>query len=87
MSKDNPCPVYITPDDCPLVGRKWVSKPDSEGWWWFKYGDDLEYLVILKLKYVNFEGRECLVDEDYTLVDRLRVGKFQRAILPSEEQA
>lgn len=68
------------------VDIEWKDKPDSEDWWWFRYGDSLEYLAISKLTYIVVHDAKILIDEEYNYVDKLRKGKWCKAIVPEIEE-
>lgn len=62
------------------VDTTWKNKPDSEGWWWYKFGINLMCLKLHKNPFgylYYFDSGETWGIEDHA-------GKWQKAILPQE---
>jgi len=65
-----------------ILNQPWLGKPNSEGYWWFRYGANYEYEKIIKLRYAILHDGEYLVDENYSAVLHEYVqGKWQKAIV------
>lgn len=67
-NNDSDCGI---PVDCPLKDApEWLDKPDSAGWWWFRFRD-FKPLIYLLFKdedgtgywFVNEIQEECYCDD------------------------
>jgi hypothetical protein len=85
------------PLDCPLKDYepdKWLDKPDSEGWWWYK-NERLNRLEICKVEHGTDNKNlqelykillvQSYFTDGYVLVENYDKGKWLKIPEPKEE--